>query len=85
VPIAAATGEGLPALLETLQGVLAEVQDRVRLEVRIPYASGELVRLFHERGLVESEQYGPEGTELTGTLPRRFAAPFQPFALTRRR
>jgi GTP-binding protein HflX len=84
VAVAAATGEGLEALLQKLQEVVAEAQDRVPLRVRIPYASGELVRLFHERGVVESEQYGPEGTELTGTLPRRFAAAFEPFALATR-
>jgi len=85
VAVAAATGEGLDALLQKLQDVVAEAQDRIQLRVRIPYASGELVRLFHERGVVESEQYGPEGTELTGTLPRRFAATFEPFALAARR
>jgi len=29
---------------------------------------------------VESEQFGPEGTELTGTLPQRYVATFEPFA-----
>jgi GTPase len=85
VAVAAATGEGLPALLQKLQEVLAEAQGRVRLSVRIPYASGDLVRLFHERGVVESEQFGPEGTELTGTLPQRYVATFEPFALAGRR
>jgi len=85
VAVAAATGAGLDALLQKLQDVVAEAQDRVQLRVRIPYASGDLVRLFHERGVGESEQYGPEGTELTGTLPRRFAATFEPFALAARR
>jgi GTP-binding protein HflX len=85
VAVAAATGEGLPALLQKLQEVLAEVQGRVRLSVRIPYASGDLVRLFHERGVVESEQFGPEGTELTGTVPQRYVATFEPFAQTGRR
>ncbi|MDQ3701065.1 MAG: GTPase HflX [Chloroflexota bacterium] len=85
VPIAAARGEGLDLLLVKVQDVLAERKDLVHLQVRIPYASGDLVGLFHERGVVEDEQFGPEGTELRGTLPRRYAATFEPFALAGRR
>jgi GTP-binding protein HflX len=85
VPLAAARGEGLDRLLAKLQEVLEASEDRVQLRVRIPYASGELVRLFHQRGVVEAEQFGPEGTELQGTLPRRYAAAFAPFALAGRR
>jgi GTP-binding protein HflX len=85
VPIAAATGMGLDDLLERLQAVLAEVEDRVPLRVRIPYQSGHLVRLFHERGTVEDEQYSPEGTELQGTLPRRYAGMFDRYAVTTKR
>lgn len=81
VPVAAARGEGLEELLTKIQAVLAERDDLVHLQVRIPYAAGDLVGLFHERGVVEEEQFGPEGTELRGTLPRRYAATFEPFAL----
>jgi GTP-binding protein HflX len=84
VPIAAARGEGLDRLLLKLQEVLEGREERVALRVRIPYASGDLVRLFHQRGVVEHEQFGPDGTELKGTVPRRFAAVFQPFALAGR-
>ena len=81
VPIAAARGQGLDDLLAKLQEVLNASADRVRLCVRIPYASGELVRLFHQRGVVESEEFGPDGTELRGSVPRRYAAQFAPFTL----
>lgn len=83
VPIAAARGTGLDKLLETIQAVLDESDDRVHVEVRIPYTAGELVRLFHQRGVVESEEFGAEGTDLRGTLPRRFAGTFERYALPR--
>jgi hypothetical protein len=35
--------------------------------------------------VVESEEFGPEGTELTGTLPQRYVATFEPFSLAGRR
>jgi GTP-binding protein HflX len=81
VLLAAANGTGLDTLLTRIQEVLAEAEDRIHLEVRIPYAAGDLVGLFHERGVIEDEQYGPDGTELKGTLPRRFAAAFVPFVI----
>lgn len=83
VLIAAAKGAGLDRLLETVQRVLDEHADRVRVEVHVPYAAGEMVRLFHQRGVVEHEAYGPEGTELRGTLPRRYAAQFERYAAAR--
>jgi GTP-binding protein HflX len=85
VLLAAANGTGLDALLIKIQEVLAEAEDRIHLEVRIPYSAGDLVGLFHERGVIEDEQYGPDGTQLKGTLPRRFAAAFEPFAIAERR
>jgi GTP-binding protein HflX len=84
VPIAAAQGLGLDRLLEKIQEVLTQEEDRVPLRVRIPYQAGDLVQLFHERGTVEDEQFGPEGTELQGTLPRRFAEALQRYAITGR-
>src|SRR5687768_13802360 len=81
VPISAANGIGLDQLFITLQEVLEERADSMQLEVRVPYAAGELVRLFHQRGVVEHEEYGPEGTELRGTLPRRYAAQFERYTI----
>ncbi|HEX2184878.1 MAG TPA: GTPase HflX, partial [Chloroflexota bacterium] len=85
VPIAAARGQGIEELLVQLQEVLAASQDLVHLSLRVPYTAGELVRLFHERGVVEREEYGPEGTELSGSIPRRYAAPFEPYILAARK
>lgn len=84
VPIAAARGDGLDRFLAKLQEVLDASADRVRLSVCIPYQSGALVTVFHQRGIVESEHFGAHGTELSGTMPRRYAATFEPFALAER-
>jgi GTPase len=81
--ISAAHKRGLDQLLLEVQHVLEESEDRVQLQVRIPYDAGELVQLFHQRGVVESEQYVPEGTELRGTLPRRYASVFDRYTLAR--
>jgi GTPase len=81
VPIAAAAGIGLDRLLAKWQEVLEEQEDRVSLRVRVPYQEGELVRLFHQRGVVESEDFGPNGTELYGSLPRRYLTAFERYTL----
>jgi GTP-binding protein HflX len=85
VPIAAARGLGLDRLLEKVQDVLEAGDRQVALQVLIPYRQGDLVRLFHERGVVETERFVPEGTELRGTISQRFAPLFAHYALGARR
>ncbi|HEV2123850.1 MAG TPA: GTPase HflX, partial [Chloroflexota bacterium] len=82
VTLSAANKQGIDDFLAKIQQILGETQDRVQLQVRIPYEAGELVQLFHQRGLVEHEEFGPEGTEMRGTMPRRYAAAFERYALT---
>ena len=45
----------------------------------IPYRANELVALWHERGMIESEEFGAEGTTLRGAVPRQFAHRFEPY------
>jgi GTP-binding protein HflX len=68
VPISALTGEGLERLLARVEGVL-EAQ-MAWLDVHIPYESGELVDLFHRRGLIEREEHTGTGTRIVGRIPR---------------
>ena len=68
VAISALKGIGLDALREQVALVLAESMQTV--QVLIPYARTELVELFHRRGHVEREEHQPEGTLLTGRIPR---------------
>jgi GTP-binding protein HflX len=58
----------LKALLADIESVL-EAQ-MVWLDVLIPYESGELVDLFHRRGLIEREEHTGVGTRLVGSIPR---------------
>ena len=79
VPISARTGSGLDILLSRIEDTVARSRNRVRLDVCIPYDRSELVNLFHRAGQVEREEHGAEGTRLTGMVPARVSAQFEPF------
>jgi GTP-binding protein HflX len=74
VAISALTGAGLGDLLarveEELEGQMAW------LEVLIPYDLGELVDLYHRRGLIEHEEHTEAGTRIAGRLPRELLGRF---------
>jgi len=74
VPISALTGEGLELLLAQVENALES--QMVWLDVHIPYESGELVALFHRRGLVEREEHTGKGTHIAGRIPRELAGRF---------
>lgn len=76
VPISALTGEGLPELLEQVEGMLEA--EMAHISVLIPYQQGELVDLFHRRGLIEKENHTEHGTQITGLIPRELAGRFEP-------
>ncbi|MGB3059667.1 MAG: GTPase HflX, partial [Anaerolineae bacterium] len=46
------------------------------IKVHIPYREGELVALFHQRGLIEEEKQDATCTTLVGRLPERVAPLF---------
>lgn len=77
IPISARLGIGLPALLECIEATLAE--QLLALQVLIPYAQGQLVALFRERGVVRREEYLEDGTRIEGYIPRRLLAAFAPY------
>lgn len=68
VPVSALKGIGLESLREKIAQVLAASMQTV--QALIPYSRTELVELFHRRGRVAHEEHTPEGTLLTGRLPR---------------
>jgi len=74
VAISALTGEGMESLLARVEEML-EAQ-MARLDVLIPYELGELVDLFHRRGLIELEEHTETGTHITGRMPRELVGPF---------
>jgi GTP-binding protein HflX len=75
--ISARTGEGVPALLARVQEVLEEAM--VPVSVEIPYQRGDLVDLFHKRGLVLEETHSGQGTHIQGKIPAPFVPRFQEF------
>ncbi len=77
VPVSALKGIGLENLREKIARVLAESMQTV--QVLIPYSKTELVELFHRRGRVAREEHTPEGTLLTGRLPRVLSGYYSPY------
>ena len=68
VAVSALTGEGLELLLSRVEKVL-EAQ-MTWLDVLVPYELGELVHLFHQRGLIQQEEHTGAGTRIVGRIPR---------------
>jgi len=69
--ISARTGEGIPALLATVDRALQA--GRERLEVRIPAARGDLVARLHRSGTVLREEYHDGHVDVTALVPAKLA------------
>ncbi|MCL2454352.1 MAG: GTPase HflX [Micrococcales bacterium] len=71
VVVSSRTGEGL----DRLQDVVAAALPRpdVLVDVVVPYDRGDLVHLVHERGEVEHEEHGPDGTRLRARVDSALA------------
>jgi len=79
LPISAAHRIGLEALLTRAEEVLAA--GLVYIAVRVPYAQGSLVALFHTHGTVLESSHEGDGTVLEGYLPRRYLDQFRPYLI----
>ncbi len=77
IAVSARTGEGIPALLERVEQVLEAAM--VPISVAIPYQRGDLVNLFHKRGLVQHETHDGQGPNIEGKIPAPFVPKFQEF------
>ena len=77
LPISALTGQGIPALLERVEQELEKAM--VPVAVTIPYRRGDLVDLFHKRGLIELEDHGGDGTRIEGRLPVHLTERYREF------
>lgn len=83
IPLSARTGEGVPPLLAAIDHELTAAMTVCR--VRLPYAQGRLISLFHELGTIERIEHTPTAVAIEGRLPRRLTAEFEPFRDRRRR
>lgn len=77
VAISALTGQGLEALLLLLETMMEGGLQPI--SVQLPYQRGDLVSLFHQRGQVLEEVHGSSGVQLSGRLPLRLLAQFEPY------
>ena len=77
VLISARTGRGISELLAAIEYELYIAM--VPVSVRLPYEQGKLISLFHEHGLVETEQHIDGVVKMEGRVPKQLAWAFQPF------
>ncbi len=67
VAVSAATGDGLPELLEAIGRRLPEPW--VRLRLHVPYGDARLMAQIHDQGRVLAERYGEEGAWIEAEVP----------------
>lgn len=58
---------GLDELLKRAEDTLGD--QMIKLEAFIPYKRNDLVALWHQRGVVDEEDYQEQGTKIVGRLP----------------
>ncbi|MBK8026009.1 MAG: GTPase HflX [Chloroflexi bacterium] len=66
VPISAATGQGLPELLQAIETAL--MASLYTLKLRLPYERGDLVAMLHEQASVDSQNHTEQGIEITARM-----------------
>lgn len=79
IAISAQHGWGLQGLFMRIEQGLA--QTMVALDAFIPYQRNDLVALWHQRGLVECQEFEADGTHLQGRIPRILARQFADFVV----
>lgn len=68
IPISAQKGLGIRDLLAAIEDLL--MARMVDVEITLPYQAGDVLSLWHEQGIVESQEYTPAGVRVVGKLPR---------------
>lgn len=80
IAISATHGWGLNTLCSQIEQSLARMM--VALDVLIPYQRNDLVALWHQRGIVECQEFQAEGTHIQGRVPGVLVRQFAGFATT---
>ncbi len=80
VVVSALTGYGLQELKAEIEEVIEA--EMVRLDVLVPFERGDLVSIFHERGLIDTEEHLPEGTHITGRVSHSLYPTFAEFSFS---
>lgn len=79
VMISALKNEGLDKLLEAISKALP--QTRRSMEFLIPFADGAVAAQIRKDGVVEEEEYRPEGLYMKAVVDVRFAEPWKKYLL----
>jgi GTP-binding protein HflX len=79
IPISALKGEGINDLLRAIEKELFEIFIPVR--VRLPFQQGQLISLIHEQGRVDSVDNERTGVVISGSVPGRLLARYEPFTV----
>ncbi|GBG93184.1 hypothetical protein CBR_g60144 [Chara braunii] len=67
VCLSALTGEGMEEMLAAVEAILRD--DLVSVEVVIPYDKGEVLSKIHRLGMVNLEEYLPNGIRVQAHVP----------------
>jgi GTPase len=81
VAISAVTGEGIPDLVTAIESQLFETY--IPVTVRLPYAEGALISMFHEQGQIVRIEHERGGVLINGQIPIRLLTRYQPFMNTK--
>lgn len=77
--ISVATGEGIPQLLETLDHLLDE--NNQHLKLLIPHSRYDLLHRLHDAGAVAQSRIEDEGTLIEGRIPPPLLAAVKPYII----
>jgi len=77
VAVSGKTGKGMEALRQRVNWKLFETFEFV--QVTLPLHEGGLLAIFHNQGRVEQVEHDRDGIHVSGRLPGRLLARFQPF------
>lgn len=75
--ISAATGQGVPALLDRIEGVLQ--LSRQLMLLLVPYQRGDLISTLHEQAIINRETHQADGVYLEVYVPRHLSSLVEPY------
>lgn len=78
VCVSALTGEGMGDFYEAVQRMVRDLL--VRVDVVVPYDEGDLLDVIHRLGVVEHEEYLPEGTAVQAHVPLALSWQLRPYS-----
>jgi len=80
IAISALTGKGVPELLARIEQILNE--ELVSVSLSLPYQRGDLLGLFHQRGVITQETHDSAGTKVSGKVPISLLPRFEPYLIS---